>query len=483
MSAFDEENETGQMLRRGLGLNRRQFLAATTGVTAVTALSATGLFSSAAHASLGEGDEMKGDQYALIPAAKRGIILYTVRDVISRNPLADPSLPAGFRRTFEELGKIGYSQVEFAGYSQHANAEGGANLESVAGARLLRGWLDDNGLRAQGNHGFIPGSWPLSQADIDRFKLHLEIANILGMEHVGTGNDPTGSAYKADWDVAADKWHQLGALAKDAGLKLYTHNHDVAYSFLLDSGPLDAQGRPTRSSGIRRLEYFLQITDPQLVHLEMDIFWAYVAQHRYKTFTAPDGSTQTGIFNPLRVVQGADARFPLFHAKDGKYDPATSQGYDMTAFGLGDIDYDGFFSEGPKRGRYNPMFENDNAPGGTANPGQSLEHARISYANMSALRNKVPLTVTASSRCVGTSVYVAVTAVNDGDVPVTVTLSTPYGSKTVADVAPGKQAYQSFSARAGQIGAGTVTVTGTATIGGKQVTTSYDATYTAISCG
>ena len=51
---------------------------------------------------------------------------------------------------------MGYRQVEFAGYNQHANAEGGASLESVAGATLLRAWLDDNGLKAQGNHGFIP---------------------------------------------------------------------------------------------------------------------------------------------------------------------------------------------------------------------------------------------------------------------------------------------------------------------------------------
>ncbi|MFJ2034108.1 OmpL47-type beta-barrel domain-containing protein [Streptosporangium sp. NPDC087985] len=96
---------------------------------------------------------------------------------------------------------------------------------------------------------------------------------------------------------------------------------------------------------------------------------------------------------------------------------------------------------------------------------------------------KTPLNVTASSRCVGTSAYVAVTAVNDGSVPADVTLTTPYGSKTVADVAPGKQAYQSFNARAGQIGAGKVTVTGTSFIGGKKVTSSYEADYTAISCG
>ncbi|WP_030506491.1 OmpL47-type beta-barrel domain-containing protein [Microbispora rosea] len=96
---------------------------------------------------------------------------------------------------------------------------------------------------------------------------------------------------------------------------------------------------------------------------------------------------------------------------------------------------------------------------------------------------ETPLTVTASSRCLGTSVYVAVTAVNDGDVPATVALTTPYGTKTVADVAPGKQAYQSFNARATQIGAGEVTVTGTSSIDGEKVTTPYEAAYSAISCG
>ncbi|MGI5160099.1 multicopper oxidase domain-containing protein [Microbispora sp. CA-102843] len=125
-------------------------------------------------------------------------------------------------------------------------------------------------------------------------------------------------------------------------------------------------------------------------------------------------------------------------------------------------------------------------------PGKWMYHCHVqSYSDIgmsgvftvTEASEKVPLTVTASSRCVGTSTYVAVTAVNDGNVPVTMTLTTPYGSKTVADVAPGKQAYQSFNTRAGQIDAGKVTVKGTATIGGKQVTSSYEATYSAISCG
>ena len=52
-------------------------------------------------------------------------------------------------------------------------------------------------------------------------------------------------------------------MAAAPGLKLYTHNHDAAYNFLLDSGPLDGLGRPTRSSGVRRLEYFFGQTDPE----------------------------------------------------------------------------------------------------------------------------------------------------------------------------------------------------------------------------
>jgi sugar phosphate isomerase/epimerase len=383
MNAHEEEFEVGRKLRTRLGLNRRQFLAATTGVAAATTVG-VGPMASAAYADGG-----KGHKDALIPADKRGIILYTVRDAVSRDPLSTP-LPSGFRRVLEELGRIGYRQVEFAGYNQHANAEGGASLESVEGARLLRRWLDDNGIEAEGNHGYIPGSFPFTQPDLDRFKQHLEIANILGLGHMGTGGDPTGSAYQADWDVAADKWNQLGEIARRAGTKLYTHNHDAAYNFLLDRGPLDEQGRPTRSSGIRKLEYFLRITDPRVVYLEMDIYWAHVAQYKFRTYTAPDGRVREKVFDPLRVVERNDNRFPLFHAKDGKLNPAVPNGYDMVPFGTGDIDYGDFFGglrNGLRRGRHNPMYEQDNAPGGTADPAQSLRFAQESYRNLSRLRD------------------------------------------------------------------------------------------------
>ncbi|WP_455351573.1 sugar phosphate isomerase/epimerase family protein [Streptomyces sp. SYSU K217416] len=384
MTAFNDESVTDESLRRTLGVSRRSFLSTCTAAASV-AIAAPVLGASPALAQDGRGDrDDRGRGPVLVPSRRRGIILYTVRDATGRDPLST-TLPSGFRDVFRELSRYGYRQVEFAGYRQHANAPGGANLESVEGAKLLRSWLDDYGLRAQGNHGFIPSSWPLSTPDLDTFKRHLEIANILGMDHMGTGGDPTGSSYRSDWDVAADKWNALGAIARREGVKLYTHNHDTAYGFLLDGGPLDAQGRPTRSSGIRKLEYFLKKTDPRSVWLEMDIFWAHVARYKFHTYTAHDGSQRETVFDPAGLVAGHNSRYPLFHAKDGRVNTQSGNGYDMVPFGTGDIDYRTFFSRVGAKNYHNPMVEQDNAPSSTV-PGQSLDYARTGYDNLAALR-------------------------------------------------------------------------------------------------
>ncbi|CAN7213038.1 sugar phosphate isomerase/epimerase family protein [Knoellia sp. LjRoot47] len=363
-------------LARTLGLGRRQFLAATTAMATAGAATAAG--AGTAYAS-----PVGNANGTLVPASKRGIILYTVRDAISRDPNTT-DLASGFKEVLGELSRIGFRQIEFAGYSQHANAEGGNNLNTVAGATLLKSWLDDLGLQAEGNHGSIPGT--ITPESIAAFDTACEIANILGLGHIGTGNDPTSSAYVADWVAAAERWDFFGKRASQHGLKLYTHNHDIAYSFLLDSGPLDAQGRPTRSSGIRRLEHFLANTDPKHVFLEMDIYWAHVAQYKHHTYTAPDGSSVRSVFDPAAVVAAQTKRFPLFHAKDGRRDATQTNGYVMTPFGEGDIDYSTFFRRVGAKGSHNPMWEQDTAPGGTANPGQSLAFAQTSYDNLAALR-------------------------------------------------------------------------------------------------
>ena len=146
-------------------------------------------------------------------------------------------------------------------------------------------------------------------------------------------------------------------------------------------------------SGKRLMEHYLEITDPDLCHVELDIFWAHVAQHQHRWYFDDDGVRRERIFQPLELVQRQPIRFPLYHAKDGdKVEPEPSpaqDGYVMIPFGdpRSDIDFATFFTEQGAKGYHNPNYEQDNAPGGgDGDPGQSLRFSRISAANMIALR-------------------------------------------------------------------------------------------------
>ena len=235
--------------------------------------------------------------------------------------------------------------------------------------------LDDNGLIANGTH---------TKINPDTFEQEMDIAQTLGMRNIGTGGDPSGSSYKSDWDAAADMWNDLGRRAKKRGLRLYTHNHHEAYGFLLDAGPstqrqADPQLRPAQ------LEYFFDKAEPRYVFFEMDIFWAYVARFRHQTYTDRRGNQQTDLFDPILTVAPRTTRFPLFHAKDGDKNPAAGDGYDMVPLGVGNINFQQFFQTIGEPDFHHANWEDDAAPGGAGNPGQSLAHAEISYKNMSDL--------------------------------------------------------------------------------------------------
>jgi hypothetical protein len=81
------------------------------------------------------------------------------------------------------------------------------------------------------------------------------------------------------------------------------------------------------------------------------------------------------------------------------------------------------------------------------------------------------LDVTAQARCLAGKAYVAVRATSTADAPVDVELATPYGTRVVANVAPGASAYQSFPVRATTVPAGEAT----ATADGRTAVVPYDA--------
>jgi Xylose isomerase-like TIM barrel len=391
----------------------------------------------------------------LIPDGKLGTITFTQRDVPSRVGIAasaalgvaptmgrlggptfpeDPTdlgplvpLPGGWFELLEFLAGCGFKQIEFAGYGQNAANPGGAQPNPAPGgvttpasraaylayARILRGFLDNFGLRAIGNHGFIPNTWngpnspggAMSTQDFERLQTELEFAAILGMPFMGTGNDPTSANNRniEPWTVAGEKWEALNTISRQWGIQMYTHNHSPAYNFLQD-GPMvtvtqdrvtGAPITPTQvrgESGKRLMQHYLDITDPELVIIEMDIYWAHVAQHQWRWRYDWEGNRVKDIFDPLAQVARQTKRYALFHAKDGDATgepPGVGNGFNFIPFGdpRSDIDFQRFFANIGAKGFHNPNYEQDNAPGGSADPGQSLRFAKISGANMKALRD------------------------------------------------------------------------------------------------
>ncbi|HZN70933.1 MAG TPA: sugar phosphate isomerase/epimerase [Micromonosporaceae bacterium] len=420
-------------------LSRRRFLGTTAGLTLGAAAGGIAPLTGAAAAAAPNG--------RLIPAGKVGTITFTQRDVPGRLGIAsgsptmgylggdnfpqDPTdlgplvpLPGGWRELFEFFANVGIKQVEFAGYGQNANNPGGnagyPNDGNAAGraayleyAGRIRGFLDEFGLEAIGNHGFIPNTWfgpnsaggTMSAADELRLRTELEFATILGTPFMGTGNDPTSANNRniEPWTIACEKWTALNQISvNEFGIHMYTHNHSPAYNFLQD-GPMvtvtedrvtGAPIAPTQvraESGKRLMQHYLDNTDPGLVQIEMDIYWAHVAQHQWRWRYDENGARVEDIFDPLATVARQTQRYPLYHAKDGDRTldpPGVGNGYNFVPFGdaSSDIDFETFFSGQGAKGYHNPNYEQDNAPGGSADPGRSLRFTEFSASNMNNLR-------------------------------------------------------------------------------------------------
>jgi hypothetical protein len=342
-------------------------------------------------------------------------------------------LPGGFLEVFEFLAAAGYKQIEFAGYGQHAQNIGGtapglgnatnpgplaANREAyLAYARTLRSFLDATGLQAIGNHGYIPTTWPgpgspalagspagtMHPYEHDRFQLELEFASILGMAYMGTGSDPTSANNRnvEPWALAAEKWMALNELGKPWGIRIYPHNHSPAYAFLQDGPMVEVTenrltGEPLATpqvvrgeSGTRLMEHYLGATDPSTCFIELDLYWAHVAQHQHRWYYDWDGVRRERVFDVTGYVAANTKRIPLYHAKDGartQQAPGVGNGYEIVPFGTGSIDFRSHYRGQGAKGSHSSNYEQDNAPGGAADQGRSLRVSRLASANMKALR-------------------------------------------------------------------------------------------------
>ncbi|GAA2096108.1 sugar phosphate isomerase/epimerase [Streptomyces albiaxialis] len=326
-------------------LRRRGFLGVAAGATAAAMLG--GGSALAAQPSGG------GRHRPIVPRGKLGIQLYTLRD---------QTQALGFARVFEELRRYDYDSVEFAGYTQ---GTGDISLKQLR--RLMR----DNGLRGIGSHVGYYSDNPDDYTFATQLDKVVDDAAALGLPHVGTAASPDRYGRTVDgWKRAAADFNAYGEAARKRGLKFYQHNHQMEFGF--------AEDRPD----VRLYDVLLEETDPELVYLEMDIYWAYAGKYRFSK--RPDGTPAP--FEPLDYVKSAPHRYPLFHVKDGEHDEASADGYHMVDVGDGDIDYERFIGALTRRkGRHHDhhfLVERDDAPDPDVNPAGSLSTARRSAKHL-----------------------------------------------------------------------------------------------------
>ncbi|MFE2447953.1 sugar phosphate isomerase/epimerase family protein [Stenotrophomonas sp. NPDC087984] len=331
-------------------LRRRRFLGVAAGATAATLVgTATATAAQTGTSARSDTSAQKGRGGPLVPRGHLGIQLYTLRDQVQS---------IGFAQVFKELARYGYDQVEFAGYTQ---GTGDITLKQLK--RLMR----DHGLRGIGSHVGYYSDDPKAYTFATNLTQVLDDAEALGLPHVGTASGPWRYGSTVDgWKRCAEEFNTYGAAAKARGMKFYQHNHAEEFSFATD--------RPD----VRLYDVLLAETDPELVHLEMDIYWAYVAQYRFGK--KADGSPAP--FEPLDYVLRAPHRYPLFHVKDGEHDETATDGYRMVDVGDGDIDYRRFLTAvGRTHGgqRHHWMVEHDQ-------PADSLTTARRSARYLRSLR-------------------------------------------------------------------------------------------------
>jgi sugar phosphate isomerase/epimerase len=249
------------------------------------------------------------------PLGPIGVQLYTLRDEMQKDVAA----------TLERVARIGYKEVEFAGYFGKSPSE-------------IRAILDRNGLRAPSVHV------PIEVAEGSGWSAALDAAKTVGHEYVVI------PWLAPDRRGGLDSYRRLAATlnraaqeAQRAGLRFAYHNHD--FEFEPQEGRLP-------------LDLLLAETDAALVQIELDLYWAVKAGQ-----------------DPLTYFARHPGRFPMVHVKDSAGPP----NHEMRSVGQGTIDFGRIFARRQQAGIRHYFVEHDN-------PGDAWASIETSYRTVAAMR-------------------------------------------------------------------------------------------------
>jgi sugar phosphate isomerase/epimerase len=207
------------------------------------------------------------------------------------------SLPKALDKDFvgsiKMLAGMGYKELELFGpfpFSDEVAIKNWANTGKMLGfsgsgyfgrtMQEVKQILDDNGLKTPSTHTDMATL-------MDKMGKLGEAAAVLGHQYVVLPAIP--DEYRKtldDYKRTAEKFNKIGEAAKKVGLKFGYHNHGYGLK------PVD---------GKMPIETLLDNTDPNLVFLELDVFW-----------------TTAGGVDPIAMLEKYPKRYRMLHLKDMK---------------------------------------------------------------------------------------------------------------------------------------------------------------------
>ncbi len=225
--------------------------------------------------------------------AVTGLQLYTLRDWMA------VSVPA----TLKMAAAVGYKELEFAGYFNHKPAQ-------------IKQMLNDEGLQAPSVHT------PLTAFE-DSVEKVIESALEVGHRYVVLPylTDAQRGSHIDVYKKLADNLNIWGEACNRAGLTLAYHNH--AFEFIKTNNQLP-------------YDVLLNRTQPELLSMEMDLFWMAKAGQ-----------------DPLVYFAQHPGRFKLWHVKD------MDKAGEFADVGTGVINFAPIFAQAQKAGVEHYFIERD----------------------------------------------------------------------------------------------------------------------------
>lgn len=241
--------------------------------------------------------------------------------------------------TLRKVADIGYKEVESFGYSDGKFF--GKTPQDYAAL------LKDLGLSAPSGHYMTGNVMMKGEGSLtNNWKRAVDDAAAIGQQYMVCAYlFPDERKKLDDYKQFADLFNKSAEVCKAAGIQFVYHNHDFEFQ------PLDGQVP---------YDLLLSRTDPKLVQMELDLYWA--------TFAGQD---------PVALFQKHPGRFPLWHVKDMAKTPER----EFAEVGTGSINFQRIFDARKTAGLTHYFVEQD-----VAKQHPPLEAIAISYKNIGKLK-------------------------------------------------------------------------------------------------